>query len=267
MCSNCCASPITEIGSNELAVLTTFSVTQIRARLVGSSSPVLVETEAGLFVAKLRGAAQGVPALIAEIVVAEIAAVLGLPVAERSLLHLARGTPTLDKNDELAQLLEFSVGVNLGLRYLDGALPPRPKQLEALEDDFALRVLWLDGLTQNPDRTPRNPNLLLWHGRPWLIDHGAALTFQYTWAYLTEQSPREPTDFSTHVFGTRAGLLASHDAEFVARLDAKTLTRALEAVPDTFLEDAAPGATAEYTRRLYHAFLWKRLRAPRPFIP
>ena len=248
-------------------VLATFSVSQVRARLVGSSSPVLVETEAGRFVAKLRGAAQGVPALIAEIVVAEIAVVLGLPVPERSLLCLSKDTPTLDKNDELSQLLEFSVGVNLGLRYLDGALPPRPKQLEALDDDFVARVLWLDGLTQNPDRTSRNPNLLLWHGRPWLIDHGAALTFQYTWAYLTEQSPREPTDFSTHVFGMRAALLTRYDAEFAARVDAKALTRALDAVPDSFLVDAAPGTTPEYSRRLYHAFLWKRLKAPRPFIP
>jgi len=248
-------------------VPTTFSVTQVRARLVGSSSPVLVETEAGLFVAKLRGAAQGVPALIAEIVVAEIAGWLGLPVAERALLWLARDTPTLDKNDELAQLLEFSVGLNLGLRYLEGAVSPRPKQLEALEDDFVARVLWLDGLTQNPDRTARNPNLLMWHGRPWLIDHGAALTFQYTWAHLTEQSPREPTDFSTHVFGTRAALLARYDAEFAARIDKRTLTRALEAVPDTFLTDAAPDTTPEYSRLLYHAFLWKRVRAPRPFIP
>ena len=228
---------------------------------------MLVETEAGLFVAKLRGAAQGVPALIAEIIVAEIAVSLGLPVAERSLLHLARDTPSLDKNDELAQLLGFSVGVNLGLRYLEGAVPPRPKQLAELDDDFVARVLWLDGLTQNPDRTARNPNLLFWHGRPWLIDHGAALTFQYTWSHLTEQSPREPTDFSTHVFDTKRALLPRYDAEFAARIGSTSLTRALEAVPDAFFEEAVAGATPEYSRRLYHAFLWKRLRAPRPFIP
>lgn len=227
---------------------------------------MLVETEAGLFVAKLRGAGQGVAALIAEIIVAELATSLGLPVAERALLSLDRGVESLDKNDELAQLLGYSVGLNLGFRYLDGARPPRQRQLEELDDDFVARVLWLDGLTQNPDRTAKNPNVLSWHGRPWLIDHGAALTFQYAAAYVTEDSPREPVDFSDHVFGSRAAVLARYDAEFAALVDARALDRATAAVPDAFLLDGALAATPEKTRAFYRAFLWKRLKPPRPFI-
>lgn len=247
-------------------MLTSHAVNQVRARLAGSSSPVLVETEAGLFVAKLRGAGQGVAALIAEIVVAELATSLGLPVAERALLTLTRPVESLDKNDELAQLLEYSVGLNLGLRYLDGAQVPRPRQLDELDDEFVARVLWLDGLTQNPDRTAKNPNVLLWHGRPWLIDHGAALTFQYGAAHVTEDSPREPIDWSDHVFGGRAALLARYDSELAALVDAEALAHATAAVPDEFLADAGLDATPDKTRAFYQAFLWKRLKAPRPFI-
>ncbi len=226
---------------------------------------MLVETEAGLFVAKLRGSGQGVAALVAEIIVAELATSLGLPVAERALLSLDPGVESLDKNDELAQLLGYSIGLNLGVRYLDGAQPPRARQLEALDDDFVARVLWLDGLTQNPDRTAKNPNVLLWHGRPWLIDHGAALTFQYDAAQVTEDSPREPVEFSDHVFGSRVALLARYDAELAALLDASALARATAAVPDAFLLDAALDATPQKTRAFYQAFLWKRLKPPRPF--
>ncbi|HEU5077496.1 MAG TPA: HipA family kinase [Polyangiaceae bacterium] len=249
------------------AVLRSHAVVQVRARLVGSSSPVLVETEAGLFVAKLRGAGQGVAALIAEIIVGEIATTLGLPVPERSLLTVPQGIESLDKNDELAQLLEYSVGLNLGVRYLDGAEAPRQSQLEQLDDDFVARVLWLDGLTENPDRTTKNPNLLLWHGRPWLIDHGAALTFQYGADAITEDSPREPTDFSPHVFGARTAVLARYDAELAALVDAGSLSRATSAVPDAFLVDAGLETSPHKTRALYHAFLWKRLKPPRPFVP
>lgn len=228
---------------------------------------MLVETEAGLFVAKLRGSGQGVAALIAEIIVAELATSLGLPVAERALLRLDPGVESLDKNDELAQLLGYSVGLNLGLRYLDGAQSPRPRQLEALDDDFAARVLWLDGLTQNPDRTAKNPNVLLWHGRPWLIDHGAALTFQYGAAHVTEDSPRERVDYSDHVFGGRTALLARYDAELTRLVDARALALATAAVPDEFLAAAALDATPDKSRAFYRAFLWKRLKAPRPFVP
>lgn len=245
--------------------LRTFTARRVRARLAGSSWPILVETDAGLFVAKLRGAAQGVPALIAEIIVAELALALGLPVPERALITLEADTPTLDRNDEFLQLLDLSRGLNLGLRYLAGASVPRPEHLAKLDDDFVARVLWLDGLTMNPDRTPHNPNILLWHQRPWLIDHGAALPFQYAWSAVTEQSPREPSDYIAHVFGARAHLLREYDERLAEMLDKSWLARAVAQVPDDFM--ARCGADADVTRSglAYQAFLWKRLKAPRPF--
>lgn len=235
-----------------------------RLRRGGSSSPVIVETDGGRFVAKLRGAGEGVPALIAEIVVAALAERLGLPVPERALVELEPEFTSDDKNDELYDLLVRSVGLNVGLRYLEGAATPRPEAFRAFDDDFAARVLWLDGLTQNPDRTPANPNVLAWHGRPWLIDHGAALGFHHDWAGVTEDAPREQSRYEHHLFGERAGLLARFDAELARLIDRRALDAALAAVPDELLEAASRDPAAR-TRAAYAAFLWKRLKAPRPF--
>ena len=128
--------------------------THVRAHLrQGSSSPVLVDTTGGRFVAKLVGAAQGTGALIAEIVVAELAEQLGLPVPERVLIEFETGTPSDDAGDELADLLAMSQGTNLGFRWLESAHTPRPDEIERIDDAFAARVLWLDGLTLNPDRS------------------------------------------------------------------------------------------------------------------
>jgi hypothetical protein len=219
---------------------------------------VVVETAGGAFVAKLRGAGHGVLALVAEIIVAEIAELLGLPVPERALIELGPDVPSADRNDELADLLSASVGVNVGFRFLDGAREPRASELRALDDELAARVLWLDGLTMNPDRTDRNPNILIWKNRPWLIDHGSALPFHHDWARVTEDSPREPFSYAAHVFGDRKSMLGRFDAGFADLLSRKALEHAVSRVPESLLEAA--------DRPAYHAFLWKRLKAPRPFV-
>jgi hypothetical protein len=247
--------------------LTPLTATRVERRLLGgNSSPVVVETASGHFVLKLRGAGHGVLALVAEIVVAGLAERLGLSVPERALVTLAPETPSDDRNDELADLLARSAGTNLGFRLLDGARVPTARELEALSDDVALRVLFLDGLTQNPDRTAANPNLLSWKNQPWLIDHGSALAFHHDWASVTEDSPRERTSFTTHVFASRAALLERYDAELARALDREALTAAIAAVPDDFLTDIAPKMPPRFTRSAYHAYLWKRLKPPRPFV-
>src|SRR5687767_4878768 len=77
-----------------------FPVRRVVARIRdGSSLPVIVDTSGGRFVTKLRGAAQGPSALVAEVVVAELATRLGLPVPERALMELERPIQTDDHND------------------------------------------------------------------------------------------------------------------------------------------------------------------------
>jgi hypothetical protein len=245
-----------------------FPVRRVVSRIrSGSTSPLVVDTPAGRFVAKLRGAAQGPSALVAEVVVAELAERLGLPVPERVLLDLHPDVETDDENDELADLLRASVGQNLGFRWLEGAQPLPLAEAARIDDEFALRVLWLDALVLNPDRTPFNTNVLVARGQPWLIDHGAALGFQYDWASVSEESPRSPSDHTLHLFGSREPRLARWDAVLAPLLTRELLSDVLECVPDSFLTARPAEWEPGRVRAAYVAFLWKRLKAPRPFLP
>ena len=228
----------------------------------GSSWPVLVETDEGLRFTKLRGAAQGTGALVAEVIVAELAEALGLRVPARSLVRLTAGVESVDKNDELADLLRVSAGINLGFVYLEDAqyfAPGADVERVGLEDAAAIQ--WLDGLTSNPDRTARNPNLMWWSGGLWLIDHGAALGFQYSLPDVDPAAARRPyTVRETHVLQARAADLTVLDADLAARLSPDVIERAVAEVPDEFL--APLGAS----RLAYVEYLLNRLEAPRPFL-
>jgi hypothetical protein len=245
-----------------------FSARRVLARIPdGSSLPVVVETAAGRFVTKLRGAAQGPGALVAEVIVGDLAEALGLPVPERAVIELERPIRSDDGNDELGDLLERSVGLSLGFRWLEGARLLQPRDAVREPDDFALRVLWLDALVMNPDRTATNTNILMAKGQPWLIDHGASLAFQYDWARVSEDSPRAPSRHEAHLFGDRAGRLAHWDAQLAAALTRNVLQKAAARVPDEFLSDRPREWSPERARAAYVAFLWKRLTPPRPFVP
>src|SRR5205823_5144030 len=148
----------------------------------GGSLPAIVEADDdGLYVVKFRGAGQGPRALIAELVAGEIGRALGLPIPEIVFVDL---DPALGRNEpdfEIKALLDASAGLNLGLDFLPGSIaydpaaPPRP------DAALASRVVWFDAYVTNVDRTPRNTNMLLWHKRLFLIDHGAALYFHHAW--------------------------------------------------------------------------------------
>ena len=157
------------------AVLRTVTATRYVTPLrEGGSLPGLVEADDdGLYVVKFRGAGQGPKALAAEIVAGELARGLGLPVPELVLVELDAEMARAEPDPEIQDLIRASAGLNLGVDFLPGALPYSPARPP--EPDLAAAVVWLDALVENVDRTPRNPNLLLWHGNLWLIDHGAAL--------------------------------------------------------------------------------------------
>ena len=234
----------------------------------GSSSPVVVRTAAGEFLTKLRGAAQGLLPLVSEIIVAELAAVLGLPVPERVLVALDEGTPSDDHTDELLDLLARSQGENLGFRYLRDATDLRADERGRVPADVAAALLWLDGLVMNPDRTAANPNVMLWRRQPWLIDHGAALSFHFDLDGMDEQTPRAALfDWQRHLFAEHAALARRMDEENAAKFTRDVLARATAMVPEGFLLGAFPRLDPVAVRGVYAAFLWKRLKPPRPFLP
>jgi hypothetical protein len=237
----------------------------------GNSWPVIADTPGGKYLVKLRGSAHGTAALVAEIVVAEIAERIGLSVPARALVTLDEDLVSDDRNDELAQLLGFSRGINLGFQWLEGARDLTSKDIAGIDADTASRIMWLDWLVMNPDRTDANPNILVSHGALWLIDHGSALGFHYSWERVTEDSPSKPAALGGHVLRARANRMAGTDAALTKRISRETLRAAAAAVPDDFLRTMRPqdeGSAALARRReAYVAFLWKRLKSPRPWSP
>lgn len=239
----------------------------LRGFSAGGSFPILAQTDEGLFVVKLRGSAQGMKALVAELVVASLAQALGLPALDARLIVLEAATPTEDHNDELADLLEKSRGLNVGFPYLEGATDLRLDQLYRLPEEQAVRLLWFDRFVENTDRTSASPNLILHRGAVRLIDHGAALVFQHSWQQVTEQSPRDPSfkDWP-HLFSHLASRLPEVDEWCTERLSRDVLTRALGTVPDELLVEILPGETPARVRAGYVAYLYKRLKESRPFL-
>lgn len=227
----------------------------------GSSCPVVVETPGGKFVAKLRGAPQGVLALVAEIVVSELAEALGLPVPERVLLALPERVESLDKNDELRDLLDASVGLNLGYRFLNGALPFTEKRASEVDAHFATAVLVLDALVWNVDRTPRNPNIVVHNGSLWLLDHGAALPWSHWWAEVTEDSPGEMMPLDGHLFAAFRRQASQAAPELLSLLTRRVLESALSKVPNEMLAGASVSEDPARARAAYVAFLLKRKRS------
>ena len=230
----------------------------------GGSLPAVVETDDGLYVVKFRGAGQGPKALVAELIVGLVAEVLGLAVPPLALVEIPEPFGRTEPDPEIQDLLRQSHGVNVGLRYLDGAFNFDVRAAGDLVDsDFATRLVWLDAFVTNPDRTHRNPNLLIWDRRPWLIDHGAALYAHHDWAAVDAERTRTAFPLiRDHVLLDRSGDLEAVDAAAAAALDAGTLGRILAQVPDELLAPAEPaGARARYLE-----YFGARLVSPRAFV-
>jgi hypothetical protein len=227
----------------------------------GGSLPGLVEADDdGLYVVKFRGAGQGPAALVAEVLAGELARALGLPVPELVLVELDPELPRAEPDVEIQELLAASAGTNLGVDFLPGALPFTAAAARDLDPAYAADVVWLDALVMNVDRTPRNPNLLVWHGRTWLIDHGAAFYLQHGDAPLAGSARAPFRHIADHVLLACAGPIAAADERLGERA-LQAVPRAAALVPDPWL-----GADPESRRADLIAFLQQRLASPRPFV-
>ncbi len=248
-------------------VIATRYVTALRE---GGSLPGLVEADDdGLYVVKFRGAGQGPRALVAEWLAGELARAIGLPVPDLVGVELDPALGNAEPDEEIHDLVNASGGLNLGMDFLPGALAFSPAAATAravIDPAFAADVVWFDALVTNPDRTAQNPNLLVWHGRPWLIDHGAALYVHHTWRDPDAHARRPFERIASHVLLPYAGPIAAADDRHAARIDVELLAELTDAIPDRWLpDDPAIGDAAEQ-RAAYIRYLTRRLEAPRAFV-
>jgi hypothetical protein len=238
----------------------------------GGSLPAVIDTyDGGMFVAKFRGAGQGVKALIAEIVVALLAREAGLPTPDVALIDIPEEFGRSEPDPEIQDLLRASHGMNFGARYLDGAFNfDANAASDFISPELAARIVWFDAFVSNPDRTHRNPNLMVCDRKPFLIDHGAALYAHHDWPSVDEARTRAPFPLiRDHVLLARASDIREADAGLSELLGDSVIGEVMAAVPDDLLSTEAiraDFATPDAARERYVRYLNERARAPRAFV-
>jgi len=240
--------PVSTSGLRQ--VLATRYVTALRE---GGSLPGLVEADDdGLYVAKFRGAGQGLRALVAEVIIGELARGAGLLVPELVTVIIDARLGAAEPDPEIQDLIAASEGANLGVDFLPGTLAYTPAGVWQPGPELAAEVVWLDALATNVDRTARNPNLLLWHDRLWLIDHGAALYLQHGGLDPVAHADRPFPLIAEHVLLPRAGSVIEADARMRARLGSGSVEAAVGLVPPEWFLGADPA-------EVYVEYLVRRL--------
>ncbi len=232
----------------------------------GGSLPAISEADDNfLYVLKFRGAGQGAKALIADLIGGELARAAGLKVPEIVFAQLDSAFGRTEPDEEIQDLLKASVGLNLGLHYLSGAITfdPTITKPDAL---LASRIVWLDALLMNVDRTARNTNMLIWNKELWLIDHGAALYFHHSWQNWEEQALRPFVQVKDHVLLPLASELDVADAEYRALLGPDLVRSIVELVPDEWLAENTAVTSPEEARTVYTQFLLSRIENSGIFI-
>jgi hypothetical protein len=225
----------------------------------GGSLPALVEaSDDGLYVLKFTGAGQGRKALVAEVVAGELARALGFAVPELTLVELDPALGVAEPDPEIQDLLRASAGLNLGVDFLPGALPFNPAVGPAPEPEAAADIVWFDALVTNVDRTARNTNMLVWHRRLFLIDHGAALYFHHAADPVAGHERTPFAAISQHVLLPFAGSLLAADERLAPRVTRPLLEEVAAAVPAEWLDGDDP--------QVYVDYLLARLAEPRTFV-
>src|ERR1700674_552293 len=232
----------------------------------GGSLPAIIEADDdGMYVLKFRGAGQGAKALIAELVAGEVARALGLPMPEVVFVHLDPELARTEPDPEIQDLIKASTGTNLALDYLPGAVTFDPVA-EKPDADLASSIVWFDAYVTNLDRTPRNTNMLMWHRKLWLIDHGAALYFHHARDNYIERSSDAFPLIKNHVLLPFASALPEADARMSKRLSGEAITSIVNLIPDVWLMEDASVAGRKKHRGAKLEYLVRRAEPPRAFL-
>jgi hypothetical protein len=242
-----------------MAIRTVDAIRYVTPLREGGSLPAIVEaSDDGLYVLKFHGAGQGPKALVAELVTGEIGRALELPVPEIVLVELDPALANAEPDPEIQDLIRKSGGINLGLDFLPGSLAFAPAAPPELSPELAAKIVWFDAFTLNVDRTPRNTNLLTWHGNLWLIDHGASLYFHHNWTDA-ERVARSPFQMSQeHILLPFAGSISDEGVQLRERITPELLDAILADIPDVWLIEDPLGRGPDDVRAAYRALLLTR---------
>lgn len=225
----------------------------------GGSLPAIVEADdEGMYVLKFRGAGQGPKVLIAELVAGEFARAAGLDIPEIVFMELDPDMARTEPDPEIQALIRASAGLNLALDFLPGAVMFDPV-VEKPDAALASAIVWLDAYVSNVDRTVRNTNMLMWHRKLRLIDHGAAFYFHHAWDGEKDLSQDPFGRIKDHVLLPFAGRLREADARMTERITPDVIERVVALVPDAWLD-------GDVSREAYVGHLTRRLASPRAFL-
>lgn len=231
----------------------------------GGSLPALAEADDDFkYVVKFRGAGHGVKMLISELLGGVIAKALGLKIPELVFIHLDFDFGRTEADEEIQDLLKFSEGLNLGLHYLSGALAYEP----GMKTDplLASKIVWLDAFITNIDRTFKNTNLLLWNRELWLIDHGASFYFHHSWQNFDAAAKTPFKYVKDHVLLGQATQLQEADAFAQAVLNEDLFRKAVNLIPEDWLNWEDADESPEEIREVYFNFLNTRLKHAKLFV-
>ncbi len=232
----------------------------------GGSLPAIIEAnDDGMYVLKFRGAGQGTKALIAELLAGELARAINLPVPEIVFVELDPELARSEPDPEIQDLIRASAGLNLALDYLPGSAAFDPV-VEKVDNDLASSIVWFDAYITNVDRTPRNTNMLIWHKRLHLIDHGAAFYFHHKWDNFLEKTGDRFPHIKDHVLLPFADSLTEADEKISSQITQDLLSKIVKLIPDAWLENENYFSSVEEYRNAYVEYLTKRNQSPRLFI-
>lgn len=228
----------------------------------GGSLPGLVEADDdGLYVVKFRGAGQGPRALVAEWLAGEIGRAIGLAVPDLVAIEVDGGLGDAEPDGEIQDLVHASAGMNLGVDFLPGSMTFNPAASDGVDPAFAADVVWLDALVTNPDRSVANPNLLVWHGRIWCIDHGAALYVHHTWRDPDAHAIRPFERIRDHVLLPYATSIDEASERLAPRVTEALVSDLVDALPDAWLPPDPVTGDAAGQRAAYVRYVLTRLEA------
>lgn len=225
----------------------------------GGSLPALAEADDNFkYVLKFSGTGHGVKTLIAELIGGEIARALGLKVPEQVFANLDEAFGRTEGDEEIQDLLKNSQGLNFALHFLSGAITFDPAVVK-IDATLASRIVWLDALITNVDRTFRNTNMLMWNKELWLIDHGSCLFFQYNWTNWEQKAVGPFAFIKDHVLLPFATQLEEADHYCKEILNEDLLREITNMIPNDWLQWEESDESPDHRREVYFQFLSRRL--------